>query len=119
MSAPERVDGTGERWWRWHGHVIDLLGEPGQTPAFVGPAVLAHRDAVTEEDSDMADFLAWLIEDHPPWNGGCAACRTAGPCTVQSNAQRPVTEWLITRTRRIQAQPRERNTCHALRRSDR
>lgn len=114
----EPLDGTGERWWRWHGHDIDLQAEPGQVPGMVRAGVLAHRDAVTAEDADMAELLAWLVADHPPWTGGCAACRTTGPCAVQINAEVPVTSWLINRTQRLVANPTERNT-RALRRHDR
>lgn len=116
--TPEPLDATGERWWRWHGREIDLQADAGGAPGLVRVGVLAHRDAVTAEDADMADFLAWLVADHPPWTGGCSACRTTGPCPVQDHATVPVTSWLIDRTQRLMANPTERNT-HALRRHDR
>lgn len=108
--TPEPLDGTGERWWRWHGHDVDLQAEPGHVPMFVRVGVLAHRDALTAEDADMADFLAWLVAEHPPWTGGCTTCRTAGQCAVQDHAAVPVTSWLIDRTQRMMSDPTARNT---------
>lgn len=119
MEIPEPADGTGLRWWRWHGHVIDLLAEPGHTPKFVQAAILAYRDAVTDEDADLAGDLAWLVAEHPPWSGGCVACRTADLCAVQANYDPTVTSWLVTRSTRMCANPRERSTFDELRRHGR
>lgn len=92
-ELPEPMDATGERrWWRWAGRTIDLLGDTGTVPGLVRAAILAHRDA---QDRDMAEFLIWIVGDHPPWSGGCTTCGTRGVCTVQANAHGAITSWLV------------------------
>jgi hypothetical protein len=95
------------RWWRWHGREIDLLSEAGHVPGIVRIACLAVRDAETEADSDMADFAVWLVEAHPPWDGGCTACGTPTACLVHRNAHPALTGWLIERAQRRIAQSRQ------------
>lgn len=109
---------NGDRWWSWDGHTIDLCADPGYVPASARLAILAHRDAETDEDRDMAELLTWLVENHPPWRGGCATCRTSTPCTVQRNAESPATSWLIDRTQRL-LRDLTRRTTRALRRHHR
>ena len=102
-ELPEPMDTTGERWWTWHGRTIDLLGDTGTVPGLVRAAILAHRDAETSEDRDMGEFLAWIIEEHPPWSGGCSACRSRDACTVQVNAHQAITTWLVYRSNELMA----------------
>lgn len=71
------------RLWMWDGHEIDL-GNPDLEayPMPVRAAVLAHRDATDDvsEDLDAAAVLVWIVEEHPPWSGGCSSCGTPGEC---------------------------------------
>jgi hypothetical protein len=87
---------TLHRRWLWDGHEVDL--QANDLPLLVRVAVLAHRDARTDEDQDAAAYLAWAVEEHPPWTGGCERCLTGGPCSDQRQASEVVLEFLIRRS---------------------
>lgn len=90
--TPQRLDDTG-RWWRIAGHDVDLSAE-WVYPPNVRVALLLARDAVTDEEQDLAEVLAWTVEEHPGWGGGCDTCGTPGPCTTQAQISEYGLEWL-------------------------
>ena len=59
------MDSTG-RWWRVNGIEVDLSAEVGSYPMLVRAAALAHRDAATPEEQDVAAFLDWATTEDVP-----------------------------------------------------
>lgn len=90
--TPQRLDDAG-RWWRIDGHDVDLNAEWAYPPN-VRTALLLARDAVTDEEHDLAEVLAWSVEEHPGWDGGCTTCGTTGPCADQAQIGDYGLEWL-------------------------
>lgn len=95
------------RWWMWGTHEIDLRGDD-PPPAPIRAAVLAVRDAVTDEDHAAAAYLVWAIEEHPPWDGGCAACHTADRCPDQQTAVDVGFEFVMRHSSRLVTAARDR-----------
>jgi len=90
---------TRPHWWLWDGHEINLNeSDPNAYPKLARAAVLAHRDAESPEDLDAAAYLAWAVEEHPPWNGGCTACGAEDSCDDQRRANGIALEFLIRRS---------------------
>lgn len=83
------------RWWWWEQRDVNLADSQ---PYLVAEAVLAHRDASTEEEIDMAVYLVWTVELHPPWDGGCRTCDVLNPCAEQRKASNLALEFLIRRS---------------------
>lgn len=52
------MDSTG-RWWLAHGVEVDLNAVEGGYPLVLRAAVLAHRDADSPEELDIAAYLEW------------------------------------------------------------
>lgn len=92
------------RQWLWDGHEVDLNSD--RLPQLVRVAVLAHRDARTDEEQDTAAYLGWLVEEHPPWNGGCERCHSSGPCADQRQASGVVLEFLVRKSTALIASAR-------------
>lgn len=89
----------GDHVWSVDGHTVDTRNSDIHAyPCNVRDAVLAHRDAETAEERDLADLLIWSIEEHPPWDGGCSACQTTGICDFQGQMRRMAIHFLIERT---------------------
>lgn len=86
--------------WLVDGHVVDTRNPDAHAyPMNVLAAVLAHRDAETVEERDMADLLAWSIEEHSPWDGGCASYgNSAGLCDFQAQMRLLAVGYLIQKT---------------------
>lgn len=83
-------------WWVWDGHEINLMESDLEAyPLPVRAAVLAHRDATSPDELDAAAYLVWVVEEHPPWDGGCSTCDTAGPCPYLRRAEYIGTEFLV------------------------
>lgn len=94
MTA-QRLDADG-RLWRIAGRIVDLNADPDTEFAYppnVRVALLLTRDAVTEEDHDLAAVLTWAVEEHPGWDGGCDTCGTTGPCATQAQIGDYGLEW--------------------------
>lgn len=64
MIAP--MDASG-RWWLVHGVEVDLNAVEGTYPILLRAAALAHRDADTPEEQDIAAYLEWAagVDDAP------------------------------------------------------
>lgn len=86
------------RWWVWDGHEINLNGD---NPHLVAEATLAHRDASSDEERDVAVYLVWVVESHPSWDGGCSACRTDRACDEQRRANGVALEFLIRKSTKL------------------
>lgn len=103
---PTRTSETAQRW-AWHGRRISMA--EGGYPRMVYAAILALRDASTEEEHDMAEVLVWTIDEHPPWNGNCPTCGTPGACDSQLRGDVVGLEFLIRKStqlmRRCASQP--------------
>lgn len=95
-----------DRTWSWCGRTVHLI--TGDHPRLVGAAILAHRDAATEDDEDFAAVLLWTVEEHPPWNGDCPTCGTDGPCETQQAGDGLALDYLIRRTTDLVRCSRER-----------
>lgn len=92
MTA-QRLDALG-RWWRIAGHDVDLSTEVEfEYPPNVRVALLLTRDAVTDEEHDLAAVLTWVVEEHPGWGGGCDTCGTSCPCPTQQQIGDYGLEW--------------------------
>lgn len=99
--------GTEPNLWLVDGHVVDTRNpDPDAYPVNVRDAVLAHRDAETDEERDTADLLAWSIEEHPPWDGGCSFCDIKGMCAIQAQMRYLAVGYLITKTNLMMARYR-------------
>lgn len=53
------------RWWWVNGLEVDLNAEAGTYPPNLRAAVLAHRDADTPEEQDIAAYLEWALDADP------------------------------------------------------
>lgn len=53
------------RWWLVNGQEVDLNADAGTCPPNVRAAVLAHRDASTPEEQDIAAYLEWALTAEP------------------------------------------------------
>lgn len=93
--------GDGSRWWLVDGREVDLLGPDHAYPQVVSAACLATRDPQTDEDADIAALCAWIIADHPPWDGGCSTCRTTAACPTQLHVYDVVHQWSWERAWRL------------------
>ncbi|RSM73471.1 hypothetical protein DMH04_41405 [Kibdelosporangium aridum] len=106
---PEPVSGD---TWRWMGRVIDLNDPEGTYPPNIRATILATRDASTPEDEDLAAWLAWITEEHPPWDfgteGGCHACGTTTWCAEQDRAHHLATRWLTEKAWQLVQRSRQR-----------
>ncbi len=89
---PTKTNGTGQNWL-WMGRRISTVD--GEYPRLVAAAILAYRDAWIGPDLDTAEVLVWTVEEHPPWNGNCPACGTAGACDAQRRGDVVALEYLI------------------------
>jgi hypothetical protein len=89
----------GGRWWRVDGHEVDLNASTGTYPLNVRAAVLAHRDADTPEEHDLAALLEWVTEAHPLWDGACPTC--GRDCPDQSRIRPLATDWLFVKSQQI------------------
>lgn len=85
--------------WLWCGRRITTLGS--SYPQMVHAAILANRDASTEEERDAAEVLIWTVELHPPWDGNCPTCGTAGACEAQRRGDVVGLEYLIRKSTEI------------------
>jgi hypothetical protein len=75
----------------------------GEYPRMVIAAILANRDATTDEQRDAAEVLIWTVEEHPPWGGWCPTCRTQEPCEAQRRADVVALEYLIKKSTELMA----------------
>lgn len=95
-DAPMANTDGHHRWWIWDGHVVTLKPDDGEwNPPLVAEAILAHRDASTDEERDVAVYLVWVVESHPTWDGGCPTCHTDKACDEQWRANGVALEFLI------------------------
>lgn len=93
MTA-QRLDAKG-RLWRIAGHIVDLNTDADWAyPPNVRIALLLARDAVTDEEHDLAEVLVWAVEEHPGWDGGCPTCGTTRPCATQTQIGDYGLEWV-------------------------
>lgn len=84
------------RFWIWNGHEINLNEDDFHAiPTPVRTAVLCWRDATTSEETDIAEYLAWAVEQHDPWTTDCEACETPNPCSTLVEAEQIGTAFLI------------------------
>lgn len=60
----EPLDSTG-RWWLVHGIEVDLNAVEGTYTILLRAAALAHRDADTPEERDIAAYLDWAVGEDP------------------------------------------------------
>jgi hypothetical protein len=91
----ENTDGH-HRFWMWNGHEINLNEEDLDAyPKPVRTAVLCWRDTSTPEETDLAEYLVWTVEQHDPWDGGCQACGTPEACDALVEANQLGTIFLI------------------------
>lgn len=97
---PIRVSDDGQRWL-WCGRRISTMD--GDYPRMVYAAILANRDAATEEERDIAEVLVWTVEEHPPWNGSCPHYEGNGPCDDQRRGDAIALEYLIRKSNQIMA----------------
>lgn len=95
---PTRTSDDGTRW-EWCGRSIGTLDS--NYPRMVHAAILANRDASTDEERDAAEVLIWTVEFHPPWDGTCPTCGTAGACDGQRRADVIGLEYLIRKSTEI------------------
>lgn len=73
----------------------------GDHPRMVYAAILAHRDAETEEERDIAEVLVWTVETHPPWDGNCPEYGRPGTCPDQQRGDVIALEYLIRKSTEI------------------